>query len=61
MPVCQFNTERVGNLATQSFDEVWYGSEATKRSRDWVDRCIGCWAECEVMPNAIFTGDVLRA
>ena len=34
---------------------------ATRASRGWVDRCPGCWAECEVVPNAIYTGDVLRA
>jgi MoaA/NifB/PqqE/SkfB family radical SAM enzyme len=60
VPVCQFNTERVGNLLRESFEQVWYSSEATKRSREWVDRCVGCWAECEVMPNAIYTGDLLR-
>jgi len=59
VPVCQFNTEKVGNLLRQSFDEVWQSAE-TKASRAWVDACPGCWAECEVMPNAIFTGDVLR-
>jgi MoaA/NifB/PqqE/SkfB family radical SAM enzyme len=59
VPVCQFNTERVGNLLTQSWEEVWHG-ESVAKSRDWVDKCPGCWAECEVMPNAIFTGDILR-
>lgn len=58
VPVCQFNTERVGNLLTQSFEEVWFGSAAME-SRDWVDRCSGCWAECEVMPSALYTGDLL--
>jgi MoaA/NifB/PqqE/SkfB family radical SAM enzyme len=60
VPVCQFNTERVGNLLTQSFDEVWHGG-AAKESRAWVDACRGCWAECEVLPSAIYTGDLLRA
>ncbi len=60
VPVCQFNTERVGNLKSQSFDEVWYG-EAIGPSRKWVDDCPGCWAECEVMPNAIYSGDIVRA
>ncbi len=58
VPVCQFNTEPVGNLLTQSFDEVWRGA-AARGSRAWVDACPGCWAECEVMPNAIFSGDIL--
>lgn len=61
VPVCQFNSERVGNLLHQSFAQLWYAGEATKQSRAWVDRCVGCWAECEVMPNALYTGDLLRA
>jgi Fe-coproporphyrin III synthase len=58
VPVCQFNTETVGNLLHQSFDEVWHGASA-RPQRQWVDGCPGCWAECEVMPSAIYTGDVL--
>lgn len=59
VPVCQFNTERVGNLLTQSFDEVWHGA-ATREQRAWVDDCSGCWAECEVVPNALYSGDIVR-
>jgi len=58
VPVCQFNTERVGNLLKQSFDEVW-NSQPIRDARAWVDACPGCWAECEVMPSAIFSGDIL--
>jgi MoaA/NifB/PqqE/SkfB family radical SAM enzyme len=58
VPVCQFNTEKMGNLVTQSFDEVWYAAN-TNESRKWVDGCPGCWAECEVMPSAIFSGDLV--
>jgi hypothetical protein len=56
--VCQFNTEPVGNLLQQSFDDVWH-SAATRGARAWVDACKGCWAECEVMPNAVYSGDLL--
>jgi MoaA/NifB/PqqE/SkfB family radical SAM enzyme len=59
VPVCQFNTEVVGNLLRQSFDEVWR-SAAAQKSRDWVDACTGCWAECEVVPNAVYSGDIWR-
>ena len=58
VPVCQFNTETVGNLLHQSLDEVWHAEE-TRKSRAWVDACPGCWAECEVMPSAIYSGDLL--
>ncbi len=60
VPVCQFNTERVGNLAEQSWEELWHGTPA-RDARQWVDACRGCWAECEVLPSAIYTGDLLRA
>lgn len=59
VPVCQFNTQRVGNLLRQSWDDVWH-SEPSRHQRRWVDACVGCWAECEVMPNAIYSGDILR-
>jgi MoaA/NifB/PqqE/SkfB family radical SAM enzyme len=59
VPVCQFNTERIGNLAEQSFEDLWHGAPAA-RSRRWVDDCQGCWAECEVLPSAIYSGDLLR-
>ena len=59
VPVCQFNTEVVGNLLTDSFESVWH-APATQSAREWVDGCPGCWAECEVMPNAIYSADLLR-
>lgn len=59
VPVCQFNTRTVGNLRRQSFDEVWYGRDI-EPERSWVRACPGCWAECEVLPSAIYTGDLAR-
>jgi MoaA/NifB/PqqE/SkfB family radical SAM enzyme len=56
--VCQFNTEPIGNLTLQSFEDLWHAA-AARRAREWVDACSGCWAECEVMPNAIYSGDLL--
>jgi MoaA/NifB/PqqE/SkfB family radical SAM enzyme len=58
VPTCQFNTTRVGNLARQSFDELWQ-SPTANRQREWVRACPGCWAECEVVPNALYSGDLL--
>jgi MoaA/NifB/PqqE/SkfB family radical SAM enzyme len=57
VPVCQFNGEIVGDLRTQTLDEIWSGASAERR---WVDACPGCWAECEVMPSAIYTGALAR-
>ena len=60
VPTCQFNTKRVGNLREQTFAELWSGAPAAAQ-RDWVRKCQGCWAECEVLPSAIYSGDLLRA
>ncbi|MFH1746317.1 MAG: radical SAM protein [Planctomycetota bacterium] len=59
VPICLFNTETVGNLRTDSWEALWHGT-STRAARRWVDACPGCWAECEVMPNALYSGDLLR-
>jgi len=59
VPVCQFNSRTVGNLKDQSWTEVWHGPRAVA-ARRWVDACPGCWAECEVIPSALYSGDILR-
>jgi MoaA/NifB/PqqE/SkfB family radical SAM enzyme len=59
VPTCQFNSKTAGNLRRQSFRELWKSEQAAKQ-RDWVRKCPGCWAECEVLPSAIYTLDLLR-
>jgi MoaA/NifB/PqqE/SkfB family radical SAM enzyme len=59
VPVCQFNSRRVGNLRTASFPQVWPG-DAAEAARSWVRACHGCWAECEALPSAIYSGDLFR-
>jgi MoaA/NifB/PqqE/SkfB family radical SAM enzyme len=59
IPTCQFNTTAVGDLRQASFPAIWLGRKA-RLQRDWVERCPGCWAECEVIPNAVYSGDLLR-
>lgn len=58
VPTCQFNSRVVGNLWRTDFDELWHGPRAL-RSRAWVEKCPGCWAECEVLPSALLGGDLL--
>ena len=59
VPTCQFNSQRVGNLRAQSFGEIWFGEPAAA-GRRWVRACPGCWAECEVLPSALYSGDLVR-
>lgn len=58
--VCINNSHTTGNLRKQSFREVWHGKSAA-RWRDWVDKCPGCWAGCEVIPSAVYTGDIVKS
>lgn len=59
VPVCQFNSKTVGNFREKSFEEIWFGEDIAFQ-RAWVNKCPGCWAECEVLPSAIYTGDLLK-
>ena len=58
VPTCQFNSRIIGNLRKSSFADVW-NNERAKEQRDWVNACKGCWAECEVIPSAIYTLDIV--
>ena len=57
---CVYYPTVVGNLRTQSLQEVWY-NDKTRQQREVVRKCPGCWAGCEAKPNAIYTGDIVRA
>lgn len=59
VPTCQFNSKTIGNLRETPFAELWSGERA-ETQRDWVAGCAGCWAECEVFPNALYSGDILH-
>ncbi len=59
VPTCQFNTTSVGNLRDQKFKDLWTNAKI-QIQREWVYKCPGCWAECEVLPSAIYTGDLLQ-
>ncbi len=57
---CVYYPTVVGNLRAQSLQQVW-SHETTRQQREIVRNCPGCWAGCEVKPNAIYTGDIVRA
>ncbi|MCL4488412.1 MAG: radical SAM protein [Chloroflexi bacterium] len=57
---CIYYPTVVGNLRNQSLSEIWFG-DAIKPQREIVRQCPGCWAGCEAKPNAIYTGDIVRA
>jgi MoaA/NifB/PqqE/SkfB family radical SAM enzyme len=57
IPTCQFNSTRIGNLRHQDLTSIWFGHTIAKQ-RQWVNQCPGCWAECEILPNALYSGDI---
>jgi Fe-coproporphyrin III synthase len=59
VPVCQFNPRVVGNLVRQDLSQL-RASAPFVESRRWVEKCRGCWAECEALPSALYSGDLLR-
>ena len=56
VPTCQFNTTSVGNLRDEDFADLW-ANDRIRKQREWVGKCPGCWAEYEVLPSTIYTGD----
>lgn len=59
VPTCQFNSKVVGNLRHETFEALWSGANVAAQ-RAWVDKCPGCWAECEVLPSALYTGALAK-
>lgn len=58
--VCLYDSRVIGNLVREKFTKIWFGNDI-KKYRDAVKKCPGCWASCEVIPNAIYTGDIIKA
>ncbi len=56
---CVYYPNVVGNLRQQTLRQVWFGSDIEPQ-RKVVKNCAGCWAGCEVKPNAIYTGDIVK-
>jgi Fe-coproporphyrin III synthase len=60
VPICLYNSHIVGNLCRQPFREIWFGPEIEK-FRQKIKDCPICWAECEIGPNAAYTGDIVNS
>jgi MoaA/NifB/PqqE/SkfB family radical SAM enzyme len=58
IPTCQFNSQTIGNLRKNSFAEIWE-SQFANEQKEWVKNCVGCWAECEILPSAVYSLDLL--
>ena len=59
VPVCLYNSLIVGNLKDNTVKEIWDGENINKH-RKWVKNCRGCWAGCETIVSAIYSGDIAK-
>lgn len=59
VPICFHNSTVVGNLRETSLRDLWF-SEKMKQYRQIVRQCPGCWTGCEIIPSAIYTGDLIK-
>lgn len=57
---CVYYPVVVGNLRKEPLKQVWFNAKS-KEQRAVVRNCPGCWAGCEAKPNAIYSGDIVRA
>lgn len=55
IPVCLYNSNIIGNLLQERFDNLWHSPQAVKL-RQWVDNCNGCWQQCDIVPNLVYSG-----
>jgi MoaA/NifB/PqqE/SkfB family radical SAM enzyme len=56
--VCLYNPKIIGNIK-DNFKNIWNSSEA-KAARLHANNCPGCWVSCETIPNAVYSGDLLK-
>ncbi|MCX5850063.1 MAG: radical SAM protein [Deltaproteobacteria bacterium] len=56
---CTMMPEAIGNIKEQSFSEIWY-SEKADSIRKQVKCCPGCWVECDVVSNFIYSDYMLK-
>lgn len=56
---CTLKPKPVGNLKTNTFSEIW-NSQAAAEMRFEVKSCKGCWVECDIVPNVIYSLGMIR-
>lgn len=59
VPICLYDSTIVGDLTKQNFQEL-FNSQQVKQAKQKIKKCKGCWAECETVPNGIYTGDIIK-
>jgi len=56
---CTILSETMGNIKEKSFSEIWHSKKADF-IRKQVKRCHGCWVECDIVPNFVYSDYILK-
>ena len=56
---CTILSEIMGNIKEKSFSEIWH-SEKADSIRNKVKRCRGCWVECDIVSNFVYSDFILK-
>lgn len=56
---CTLKPKEIGSLKNKTFSEIWR-SETAMKMRSEVKKCQGCWVECDIVPNIVYSFDVVR-
>jgi len=56
---CTILSETMGNIKEKSFSEIWYSPKADS-IRKQVKRCSGCWVECDIVSNFVYSDYILK-
>ena len=56
---CTLKPNAVGNLKEETFQKIW-NSKIAQEMRKEVRNCEGCWVECDIAPNLIYSFVVIK-
>ena len=56
---CTMKPKPVGNLKNEPFSEIWNSRRASD-IRSEIKKCKGCWVECDIVPNLIYSFDLIK-
>jgi len=59
VPICFNDSRVVTNLRDVGFRKAW-SSDEVQGGRAIVRKCPGCWSGCEIIPSAVYTGDLAQ-
>lgn len=56
---CTLKPKAMGSLKKQTFSEIWKSKE-TRKMRSEIKKCKGCWVECDIVPNIVYSPIMIK-